>query len=82
LTVGTRIFTGIADEAVTPTTLPKMLAVRTMIDKEPQETDAHHIGRLKEELGAYLKLAEARVVKEEAFEKQQAMANNMAFAIH
>ena len=78
LTFGTRVFTGIADEAVTPATLPKMLAVRTMIDKEPQETDAQHMGRLKEEIKSYLKLAEARVVKEEAFEQQQAMARAMS----
>lgn len=82
LSYGTRIFTGIADEAVTPASLPRMLAVRMMIDKDPQETDAQHLGKIKQDMNTLLKLAEKRVHSEESFEKQQAMANSMAFTVH
>lgn len=82
LSFGTRVFTGIADEAVTPETLPKMLAVRMMIEKDPQETNAQYLGKIKQEFGNYLTFAEKRVKTEEGFEKQQAMANSMAFTVH
>lgn len=82
LSYGTRIFTGVAEGEVNQSTLPRMLAMRMGVDKEPQETDAHHLSRIKTELGAYLKIAETRVVKEEEFEKQKAMAQGMALYVH
>lgn len=82
LVFGTNVATQLMYDKVSPERLPKILGELFAVPRVESMTDENYSKTVKGSIDQRFKDTNERIVKQEAFEKQEAMAKSMAFSMH